>query len=104
MDDIVGMYGADDDDNDDDNKTPSNQQKISLISKAAHTEIVVDGHTVKIIDPDYVNMLEQRLRNTERMMANMQNTIARLEDNYRNRIRDIEKLRTTLNNKIDKAS
>ena len=104
MDDIVGMYGADDDDNDDDNKTPSNQQKISLISKAAHTEIVVNGHTVKIIDPDYVNMLEQRLRNAERMMANMQNTIARLEDNYRNRVRDIEKLRTTLNNKIDKAS
>lgn len=103
MNDIVGMYGAEDD-SDDDYETPSIQKKISLISKPAHTEIVVDGHTVKIIDPDYVNMLEQRLRNTERMMANMQNAIARLDDNYRNRVRDIEKLRATLNNKIDKAS
>jgi len=101
MDDMIDMYGAD---NDDEYKSDSNQQKISLISKPAHTEIVIDGQSIKIIDPDYVNMLEQRLRNTERMMANMQNAIARLDDNYRNRVRDIEKLRTTLNNKIDKAS
>lgn len=100
MDDMIDMYGAD---NDDDVKTPSIQQKISLISKPAHIEIVVDGRAIKIIDLDYVNMLEQRLRITERMIANMQNTIVRLEDNYRNKVRDIEKLRTTLNNKIDRT-
>ncbi len=101
MDDMIDMYGAD---NDDDIETTPNQQKISLISKPAHTEIVVDGRSIKIIDPDYVNTLEQRLHNAERIIAKLQNSIARLDDNYRNRVRDIEKLRSTLNNKIDKAS
>lgn len=98
MSDIFDMYGA----GDDEPKPQSFQQKISLISKPVHSEIVVDGHTIKIIDPEYVNMLEQRLRTTERIIAAMQTSIVRLEDNYRNKVRDIDKLRTVLNNKIDK--
>lgn len=103
MNDMFDMYG-DSGSDDNEQKSQSFQQKISLISKPVHSEIVIDGRTIKIIDPDYVTMLEKRLHATERMIAAMQTSIARLDDNYRNKVRDIERLRTTLNNKIDKAS
>ena len=102
MSDMFDMYG--DNGSDDEQKSQSFQQKISLISKPIHSEIIVDGRTIKIIDPDYVSMLEKRLHATERMLAAMQTSIVRLNDNYRNKVRDIDKLRTALNNKIDKAS
>lgn len=100
MNDINNMYGNGPDDEEDEIQPFS--KKISLIAKPVHKEVTLDGHTLKIIDPEYITLLEQRLRTTERMLIDMRTEIVRMDEQLRQRSRDVVKLQSLLNNKIDK--
>ena len=101
MNDLNNMYGSDD--SKDDTELQSLSKKISLIAKPVHKEVTIDGHILKIIDPEYVTLLEQRLRTTERMITDMQSNMNRMDENLRQRTRDITRLQSLINNKVDKG-
>jgi len=94
------MYGSDDSQDD---EPQSLSKKISLIAKPVHKQVTIDGHVLKIIDPEYVTLLEQRLRTTERMITDMRTDMSRMEEHLRQRTRDIERLRSMINNKVDRG-
>ena len=94
------MYGSD---TIQDDEPQSLSKKISLIAKPVHTEVTIDGHVLKIIDPEYVTLLEQRLRTTERMLTDMQTNMNRMDEQLRQRTRDIAKLQSVINNKVDRG-
>ena len=101
MNDLNNMYGSDD--NQDDAEPQSLFKKISLITKPVHKEVTIDGHVLKIIDAEYVTLLEQRLRTTERMITDMRADMGRMDEHLRQRTRDIARLQSLINNKIDKG-
>lgn len=101
MNDLNNMYSSDD--SQDDAEPQSLFKKISLIAKPVHTEVTIDGHVLKIIDAEYVTLLEQRLRTTERMITDMRTDMVRIEEQLRQRTRDIARLQTMINNKVDRG-
>jgi hypothetical protein len=101
MNDINNMYGSDPDATDD--EPQSLFKKISLIARPVHKEVTIDGHVLKIIDPEYVTLLEQRLRTTERMITDMRTDMGRMDELLRQRARDITKLQSMISNKVDKG-
>lgn len=101
MDDLNNMYGSDD--SQDDTEPQSLSKKISLIAKPVHKEVTIDGHVLKIIDAEYVTLLEQRLRTTERMITDMQTNMNRMDEHIRQRTRDITRLQSMINNKVDRG-
>jgi hypothetical protein len=100
MTDINNMYGSDDSQDD---EPQSLSKKVSLIVKPAHKEVTIDGHVLKIIDAEYVTLLEQRLRTTERMLTDMRTDMDRIEEHLRQRTRDIARLKSMINNKVDRG-
>lgn len=94
------MYGSDPSQDD---EPLSLSKKISLIARPVHKEVTIDGHVLKIIDPEYVTLLEQRLRTTERMITDMRADIGRMDELLRQRARDITKLQSVINNKVDRG-
>jgi len=100
MNELNNMYGSDDSQDD---EPQSLSKKISLIAKPVHKQVTIDGHVLKIIDPEYVTLLEQRLRTTERMITDMRTDMSRMEEHLRQRTRDIERLRSMINNKVDRG-
>jgi len=94
------MYGSDPNQDD---EPLSLSKKISLIARPVHKEVTIDGHVLKIIDPEYVTLLEQRLRTTERMITDMRADIGRMDELLRQRARDITKLQSVINNKVDRG-
>lgn len=100
MNELNNMYGSDPSQDD---EPLSLSKKISLIARPVHKEVTIDGHVLKIIDPEYVTLLEQRLRTTERMITDMRADIGRMDELLRQRARDITKLQSVINNKVDRG-
>ena len=100
MNDINNMYGSD---NSQDDEPPSLSKKISLIAKPVHKQVTIDGHVLKIIDAEYVTLIEQRLRTTERMITDMRTDMGRMEEQLRQRTREITRLQSMVNNKVDRG-
>ena len=101
MDDLNNMYSSDD--SQDDAEPQSLSKKISLIAKPIHKEVTIVGLVLKIIDAEYVTLLEQRLRTTERMITDILTDMGRMEEHLRQRTRDIARLRSMINNKVDRG-
>lgn len=95
---IVDMYGA----SDDDELPVAFEAKRKVTTQGIITEFEIEGARIRSIDPAYVIQLEQRLAQSEQLIAEMRNEIRQLGNSMRQRRTEFGVLQRQLDGKIDR--
>ena len=98
-DDIADIYGADDE-----IETLDPLSNIVSVKPGDMvTEIEVNGHKIKTVNPGYVSILERRLIETERQLRQLRSDMIRTGNSMRTIVNELNQVRSQLDGKIDRG-
>lgn len=92
---LTDIYGNDDDD--DAGKKPD--RRVHVNRTGNHTEVMVDGHLVRVPTVDYVDLLERRLMAAEAELRRLGDEMRRVQQSSRRRQSDLDEMRRRLDSR-----
>lgn len=94
---LFDIYGN----NGDDDGEKQADRRVHVNRSGNHTEVMVDGHLVRVPTVDYVDLLERRLLIAENELRSLREEMRRVQQASRRKQSDIDDMRRRLDSRSD---